>query len=169
MPTCTSRDARFLHHARKRARMRYAAALELVVQVRMRVDVEHGEPRMRRTISPQDRVRHGMVAAEGKHAGVALQELGDGRFEFLECSLAAGDRDVADVGPPGRRAEIGPELGAQVRRAIVEHGADLGVRQRGPAHERRLLVPGQADNCHLSLGQRGHARSKRRRGHLRAV
>ena len=61
------------------------------------------------------------------------------------------------------------ELGAQVRRAIVEHVADSWRRQRGAAHERGLLVPGQADDRHLSFGERGHARSKRRRGHLRAV
>ena len=117
-----------------------------------------------------------MVAAEREHAGAAFQQRGNGRFDFHEHSRAAGERDVADVGPPGSRAEIRPELGAQVRRAIVEHGADPRGRQRGPAHERGLLVPGQADDGHLSFGERGHTRSKRRRpgaalsaGHLRAV
>ena len=64
---------------------------------------------------------------------------------------------------PGVAPRSAPCFGAEIRRAVVEHVADARGRQRGAAHERGLLVPGQADHRDLPFGQRGHTRGKRRR------
>ncbi len=87
------------HHARERACVRQPAAFELVVQVGVRVDVKHRQPRMGTGMGPQHRVGDGVIAAEREHPGAAFHERVDGGLDFRQHGGTAGERDIADVGP----------------------------------------------------------------------
>src|SRR5258708_35447315 len=94
-----------LHDARKWASMRKTAAFEFVIQIRMRVEMNHGEFRVLGCKGFKNWISNGVVPAQRNRQSVRLQQRAHGPLNLGEVLTAVFERiaqlKIAGVGERG--------------------------------------------------------------------
>jgi hypothetical protein len=98
--------------AGERTRMREPVTLELVVQVRMGIDVNYGELGIKSADRPQDWVGHGVVATQSKWTPATRQQFGKGALNFVTRVGSGRQRQIAGIAQSF--GEIESELGPTI-------------------------------------------------------
>ena len=132
-----------LHDPSERARMGIPIAVELVVEIRMRIEMQEREAVMFTGHRLDERPGDEMIAADrdqpttvGDRICGRLPDNGQGRLDLL------GEIEIAEVPPGGtlRRVEIDPPLGAPVGGSTIERRPDRRWSTGRAAKKRRVRV-----------------------------
>ena len=137
----------FLHDARERAGMRIPIALELVVQVRMRIDVQDGRPRKHLMHGTHDGIRDGMIPAERDHAVPACQHTRNAGLDQAPGARIVRQNEITRVGHGTRRTEVHQVFGPVVSRCRPQRLANSHRRLGSTPKKRRAGVVRQAEQA----------------------
>ncbi len=167
IPSCTSRSTLPSSMIRERARVREAVAVERVVEVGMRVEVDDRQRLDAVGDGLDQRPGHQVIAAERQQRRTVRQCVIGGqpdRLDGLRCLI--GQRQIAEVGPVLTRCRIEVEarLGAPVGGPAGQRGSDRRGCSRRPAQERRVSVVRDAEQLdrHRPVLRRTRRRARRR-------
>ena len=116
--------------------------LDVLVEVRMGVEVEDGELRVAGAQGPEHGVGDRVVAAQGDRPVAALEQAADALLDQGPGLAAGGQRQVAGIGQPG---EVLQGLGPGVAGIAVQGLADGGRRLGRPPQIGGTGVVGQSD------------------------
>ena len=136
-------DSQF-HDPGERARVRQAATLEFVVEVRVSIELQDVQPFVHFRKGTNDRVADRVIATQDERRLAVLQQQGR---DLLDRRL-----EVSRVEQHASVAEIDPAFGPQVRRIRSQGFADQRRCFRRTPQERRVLVRSEPDQRDTRAG-----------------
>jgi hypothetical protein len=147
-----------LHDPGERRSMAQGIAAEIVVKVRVSVEMENGDGSALVRDAADDRKSHHMIAAEEQRRRAIAQRLGRTAANPFEIAVALVQRQIARILNQNVGAELEPGFARLIGMVGGERGADRGGRRRGSAQERRMAVGRQPDQPNARLSPACHHR-----------
>src|SRR5439155_2318832 len=94
-----------LHDPREGTGVRIPIAIEFVVEIRMRIDVENGEAPVLGSNAAQDRIRDRVIAAEGDRTSTGGEDLSCRALDRVPL-IASRKVDVASIIQPSQNTKV---------------------------------------------------------------
>src|SRR5687768_91152 len=135
------------HYPREGTCVRVSIALVVIVEIGMRIEMEHAEIWKLARERSYDRIGDGVISAEGDRRHAVGDQRVDGVVDQGKHVAARNRLNVTCVEEAVVTGKIGSVLACQVPRVGTECSADLWRRISGAFSKRRVLVVANANDC----------------------
>ena len=143
-----------LHDSCERRSVRALVALVVVVQIRVRVEVQDVHRTALGMNRAQHRIRHRVIAADANRAMTFAQWCEDRSLDDVIVAVCLTQRRIPAVIDDQIEAELAPVLGCDRVGIASERGANERGPFGGPAQVGRMPIGRQTDQCKGRLHRR---------------